>query len=284
MTVLAALCVCLSPCGLVRSEDMMPMRTEEHAGNSNPDQAAFHHVLPLNSVTFAGNVIKSRYVKNWIVLYCVPWFQQCAELQTVFSDLASKVQRARNDPLTMLSSEVRFAQVDCATNKPLCNAMKIDTYPVIMQYNGNRQSRWSGGYGMTRSRRQEKIPLADWVKMTLDDSSNLVDMTLGPIAAAWQMIDKDTKQLVGGLACVCVLVFSLTRCMDQFTQLAKLQVEAHQKSDPSATFLAVTPKASEASTTQLRTPPAQLIDLDALLLPAPSEAAQLSAAPASLIL
>lgn len=295
MNVLVALCVFLTPCVLVRSEDieLLMHPEEEDDGSFSPDQATFRQVVSLNSVTFPGNVINSRYVKNWIVLYCVPWFERCAELQPSFNELASKVHRERNGQFQMLSSNVRFAQVDCAKNKPLCNAMNIDTYPVIMHYHDQRQSRWSGGVGQTDSNRRVKISLADWVEKRLDDPS--VQQAPIGLVAAWQGLDEDTRNLLGGLACVCVLVFSLTKCVDQFTQLAKLQVEQQRKMQemssgkPAAAFLTAAPMVPiqpVVSSSQASATSGQLIDLDALVAtPTPSASAppsRLPAVPASL--
>jgi hypothetical protein len=285
MNAIVIVCSFLSSCLLVHSEDILHMRVEEDPAEDDkptPDQAAFRHVVPLNSVTFAGNVIKSKYVKHWIVLYCVPWFQQCEELYNSFNELASKEHRARNDKYTMLSSEVRFAHVDCAKNKPLCNAMEIDTYPVVMHYHDDRQSKWSGGYAISAKSRQKKMPLAEWVAMRLDEPS-AAKVTLNPLQA-WQGLDEDTKNLLGGLVCVGVLVYSLTKCMDQMTQLAKLQMEATKNlnqegipADPTAAFF---PNASTVSvqpgveSSQVESKKGQLIDLDSMV-----EAAQPPAAP-----
>lgn len=281
MNAIVVVCAFLSSCLLVQSEDILHMRVEEDpaedADKATPDQAAFRHVVPLNSVTFAGNVIKSKYVKHWIVLYCVPWFEQCAQLENSFKEIASKESRARNDKYTMLSSEVRFAHVDCAKNKPLCNAMEIDTYPVVMHYHDDRQSKWSGGVALSAKGRGKKMPLAEWVAMRLDEPS-AAKITLNPMEA-WHAIDEDTKNLVGGLVCVCVLVYSLTKCMDQMTQLAKLQMEATKNlnqegipAGPAAAFFSNAPTVSVqpgAVSSQADSKKGQLIDLDSMVEAAP---------------
>jgi hypothetical protein len=208
--------LCISTCA---SESAMHMRSK-----SNP----LPNVLPLNSVTFGGNILKSQYVKHWIVSYCVPWLEQCVALEQEFEKLASTEQQARNDQFIMLSTTVRFAQVDCAKDKPLCNAMDIDTYPVVVHYHDHRQSKWSGGYGRTaRSSTPTKMSLESWISTRLDEGSANVEATSLP-AAAW-LLKKETRNLLGGLAAVCVVVFSIWALLDQLWQLAKLHTESLEK-------------------------------------------------------
>lgn len=289
MTVFLALSVFLSNCVVVHTEDILGMRAEKHDTSSSTIQATFRQVVPLTSVTFPGNVINSRYVKNWFVLYCVPWFERCAELQTEYDNLASKVHQDRNDKSTVLSSDVRFAQVDCSKEKPLCNAMKVGTYPVVVHYRGSIESQWVGGY---IDHNTKKFPLANWVNFRLQlATTSDGDRSQGSLLTAWRDIDEEARNLIGGLVCICVLVFSLTQCKDQFTQLAKLRVEEAKK--PWEDIAAAPPVVASDGSAQLMAASscsvdgtalaAGLIDLDAMLVtPAASEVAPLPAAPASL--
>lgn len=283
MNVFVALSIFLRSCVLVRSEDVILMRSKGQDSKEVHDdsvtsavQSTFRHVVPLTSVTFPGNVIKSKYVKNWIVLYCASWFEPCAKLQPEFNDIASKMHHERNDKFDMLSSDVRFAQVDCAKEKPLCNAMntmRVNTYPVVAHYRGGMQSVWVSGYERTKDH-QEKVALADWVNSRLADTSD--DTQDRSLLTVWQDLDEETRHLIGALACVCVMVFSLRQCMGQFSQLAKLRADGAEKTYTIGSDGHVVVLQAGAPIAEGAAPVAESMDLDALLVsPSPLAAAPL---------
>lgn len=126
-------------------------------------------VLKLNRVTFQGTILDEHEdpVPHWIVLFCPPWYEPCQALQPVFR-LASGIWQERLNG-ALLSTEVRFAHVDCATEKALCNTQNVDTYPVVAHYSHRQQVKlWRG-----------KSFETDVERLTL-----FLQKELGPIAAA----------------------------------------------------------------------------------------------------
>lgn len=104
-------------------------------------------VLSLNRFTFNGNVLRSEdtpVVAHWMVLFCPSWWEQCQEVAPVFAGFGSNAQVKLNTAL--LRQSVRFAQVDCARDKPLCNEQGVEGYPYIIHYHrGERAAVWEGG-------------------------------------------------------------------------------------------------------------------------------------------
>lgn len=96
-------------------------------------------VLTLNSHIFKGNVLKhNAYVKRWVVLYCLPWFPPCQRFQELYNVAAKEEQQARNTGIWV--SEVRFAQVNCATDKVLCNDMNVGMMPLLAMYENQHEA------------------------------------------------------------------------------------------------------------------------------------------------
>lgn len=89
-------------------------------------------VLALNSQIFDGNVLNPSYVREWLVLYCVSWAGECGGSELEFRRVAGHGQKTYNKDLLM--DEVRFAYVDCAKEKPLCNRMGVRRYPQVGRY------------------------------------------------------------------------------------------------------------------------------------------------------
>eukprot|EP00913_Durusdinium_trenchii_P001525 g1412.t1 len=96
-----------------------------------PRSTPYMNVAPLNRHIFAGNVLK------WIVLFCPKWFQPCQKLEPLFEDLAKTWQTKLNVDSSF--THLRFAQVDCAADKVLCNEQHVTTYPFVAVYRGGSQ-------------------------------------------------------------------------------------------------------------------------------------------------
>jgi len=129
-------------------------------------------VLELNSYTFAGNVLRgpeSQHASHWVVIFCPNWWEPCKNIEGPFAGQATEWQGRLNQDL--LSSEVRFAKVDCATDKVLCNEQEVEGYPTINHYvGGARVAKWSGG----QKTDLERFP--KWLKKqfaAITDSSGL---------------------------------------------------------------------------------------------------------------
>lgn len=102
-------------------------------------------VLRLNRYTFEKQILEehSGEVPHWIVLFCTPWYEPCQALEPLFRKFTEKWQDQLNSAL--LYTEVRFAAVDCATEKALCNTQNVETYPFVSHYHHRKQVKnWQG--------------------------------------------------------------------------------------------------------------------------------------------
>lgn len=106
----------------------------KHTQQEEPSAAQIDKsVLKLNRHIFKGNVLQSNaYVKRWAILFCLPWYPPCQAFQELYNEVAKEEQDARNTDIWM--SEIRFAQVDCAVDKVLCNEMDVDMMPLVALY------------------------------------------------------------------------------------------------------------------------------------------------------
>lgn len=111
----------------------------------------------LNRFTFAGNVLEGTgdQVEHWIVMFCPGWHEKCQGLLPSYELLGVQWENKLNKDV--MSSGVRFAKVDCATEKALCVSLDIDDYPSVVHYRNNqRVSSWHGGApGLVRFVKQE---------------------------------------------------------------------------------------------------------------------------------
>jgi len=114
----------------------------------------------LNRFTFPGNVLEGTgdLVEHWIVMFCPGWHDKCQGLLPSYELLGVQWENKLNKAL--MSSSVRFAKVDCATEKALCVSLDIDDYPSVVHYqNQKRVASWHGGApGLVRFVKQELEP------------------------------------------------------------------------------------------------------------------------------
>mmetsp|Transcript_111807 Transcript_111807/g.238843 ORF Transcript_111807/g.238843 Transcript_111807/m.238843 type:complete len:280 (-) Transcript_111807:88-927(-) len=121
----------------------------------------------LNHLNFHGNVVEGDRAENWVVLFCVEWYGPCEELRRGFLGLAHQQSMALNAG-RLFTDAVRFAEVDCAVDKVLCNEQLIETYPMVVHYaRGQRVAEWSGEGG---SYEKELRKFSKWVRKELDPS------------------------------------------------------------------------------------------------------------------
>lgn len=103
--------------------------------------------LGLNRFNFRPNVIEaaSVHVEHWVVRFCHPWFMPCAQLTATYLDQADYWQKKLNRDSNLYQRKVRFAEVDCSVDKPLCNEEGIYSFPAIQSYSqGKRLKAWNG--------------------------------------------------------------------------------------------------------------------------------------------
>lgn len=119
----------------------------ENADELVTSTSDFDSVLRLNRYTFQNTILKEQdtygEVPHWIVLFCPPWYEPCQAITPIFKTFSQKWQDELNSAL--LFTEVRFATVDCATEKTLCNTQNVDSYPFVAHYKRRVQTRvWRG--------------------------------------------------------------------------------------------------------------------------------------------
>jgi len=104
-------------------------------------------VADLNRFNFHNNVLKDGHDQplHWIVRFCHDWYEPCDQLTPVFTEAAFEIERMLNAN-DQFQTTVRFADVDCSTNKPLCNEVADYHFPqVIHFYKQARYADWKGG-------------------------------------------------------------------------------------------------------------------------------------------
>jgi len=104
----------------------------------------FSQVLPLNRQTFDGNVLEGDRVDNWVVFFCVDWYQPCADMVFDYFLLAEVHSNTLNQN-SLFRDVVRFATVDCTVDKVLCNKQDVEMYPTVVHYKGGKPVRSRSG-------------------------------------------------------------------------------------------------------------------------------------------
>lgn len=95
-------------------------------------------VAMLNRHNFKVSV-EQEHVDDWIVLSCVDWMPVCQGLWQHYRNSAAHWEQALSySASSWQSTAVRFAEVDCATDKALCNEMSIEYYPTVQHYKGGK--------------------------------------------------------------------------------------------------------------------------------------------------
>lgn len=142
-----------------------------------PVAQASQQVAVLNRVTFAGNVLANKENQEsegpdaWVVLFCAEWFEPCVQFQEDFKTLA--LEHGDTSVDNLFSRTTRFAEVDCAIDKELCNTQDVDMYPTVVYYrNGGRVAEWIPGN--LRNMDKEATKFAKWLKKTAEAPFKLV--------------------------------------------------------------------------------------------------------------
>lgn len=122
------------------------------------------NVAQLNRHIFAGNVLQPMGggVQTWVVLFCPNWFEPCQKLEPLFHDLAKSWQQRQN--MDSSFTRMRFAQVDCAVDKTLCNEQHVTTYPFVAIYGDGQQLHTSGIKRKQDMLKQMEQLLQQWLK------------------------------------------------------------------------------------------------------------------------
>jgi len=147
---------------------LRPSHKPEHDPEEHVRMDPSQSVAMLNRHTFNATV-KQEHVDNWVVLFCVDWLEHCQGLwhdyrrfahhwEQVLAPQASSWQR----------TAVRFAEVDCATDKALCNENNVQNYPSAVHFKGGKfASEWELSNGATSL----SGDLSKWIKKVLTTKS-----------------------------------------------------------------------------------------------------------------
>lgn len=133
-------------------------------------------VRMLNRYTYNSTVAQDG-VDNWIVLFCVDWWEPCASVWDAYRSMSVQWEKGLNAS-SFLNSGVRFAEVDCATDKALCNEQGVLEYPwAVHVHRGKFSSFWEWGDSGGKTLAED---LGKWVSKELIAATNTSDVELPP--------------------------------------------------------------------------------------------------------
>lgn len=163
------------------------------------DSPSIPPVLPLNQVTFGPNVLQSQGAAGtFMVLFCYSWWEPCQQFSPVFEQMGSAWQNKLNKA-SIFSQEVRFAKVDCALERVLCNEQGVEGLPHVQRYSrGIPTAKWIG------SSKNREASLAKWLDKQLGGGMTMQSTTGSqktelPLYYALLIV-----LVTPALACVCV--------------------------------------------------------------------------------
>lgn len=147
--------------GKQENTDLAPAVKGETTASSDP----YRSVLGLNRFNFNANVLVpggGDSAENWIVLFCYSWWEPCQKMKEPFAQMGAVWQSDLNKE-AVLTRKIRFAQVDCATDRVLCNERGVEGFPHVQYYTGGALvKKWSGG------RANDELSLSKWLKKRLE--------------------------------------------------------------------------------------------------------------------
>jgi thioredoxin-like negative regulator of GroEL len=208
-------------------------------------------VLKLNQNIFAGNVAdQSDRVSNWMVLWCPYWWEPCQQISPHFEKFAQSIQGQLNKEV--MTSKVRFARVDCATEKPLCNKYGVEEYPTVQHFKGGHLEKiWTG--------RKQLDPdgLSKFLEEQLQDASAPIDIE----TAAMEKQRSLTDYLVPGdrafdVSLVVVLAmccYFMSRAAEHCYQVSAKMPPRCMAAEPAAAATATTTALQQQTTTATTT-------------------------------
>lgn len=124
-------------------------------------------VARLNRITFNDNVARegNDHVVHWFIRFCYDWYAPCGMMGPMFEELASEFQEELNKG-DVVKTTVRFAEVDCGVDKPLCNEQGAEYYPSVVHYHKHKPVKtWRGRTELDWNKRS----LAKWLTKTSEE-------------------------------------------------------------------------------------------------------------------
>lgn len=154
---------------------------------------------------------------DWVVFFCVEWYEPCEELKNSFRMMGREFETQLN-AASVLTPAVRFAEVDCAADKVLCNQQKVDFYPVVTHYiRGQRSKAWVGALDHSQASIEEtKQQLRKWLKGRLGNEHQSEDLPI---------VQRGTILVVFPVAVILVVAWMLVVFYDISTRSASENVK-----------------------------------------------------------
>lgn len=140
-----------------------PRHIDNHA---ELDQDAHVRMDPSQSVTMLGrhnfnSTVKQDFVDHWFVLFCVDWLEPC---QGIWHDYRHTAMYWEHNMAANASSwqnsAVRFAEVDCATDKALCNENDVEGYPSVSHF---KDGKFLKAWSISPSAKSLSKDIAQWI-------------------------------------------------------------------------------------------------------------------------
>lgn len=171
-------------------------RQPVHMSFKDVQRKDYDPVLRLNRFTLENTILDANapLVPHWIVMFCNQVWEPCQATDEVFTALGDHWQEKLNTDL--LQNEVRFATVDCGTEKALCNSQGVRSYPTVAHYEDHKQTRrWIGNmekdlptnkkeFQKFLTRELEELPRIKREKKAQQEAS-----------ASWKITPEETQRL-----------------------------------------------------------------------------------------
>lgn len=174
------------------------------------------HIASLNTFNFKGN-IASDFVENWIVMFCVDWHAPCVEMQRSYMRFAERYDAKQNGDAELFRSIVRFAAVDCAVDKVLCNTQLVEDYPTLRHYReGKIHASWTGSGKINESK-----ALMAWLQKTLTAPTPGADTASSSLTASERALLM--RLVASAVAIVAATCWSVSRGVELWAAAASVR-------------------------------------------------------------
>jgi thioredoxin-like negative regulator of GroEL len=121
-------------------------------------------VAMLNRHTFNSSV-QQDLVDHWVVLFCVDWLDHCQSLWHDYRRMAAHWEKVMGPAASSWqSTAVRFAEVDCAVDKALCNENNVQMYPSVVHFKGGK---FDGEWELSEDATSLSRDVSKWVGKVL---------------------------------------------------------------------------------------------------------------------
>mmetsp|Transcript_19084 Transcript_19084/g.45253 ORF Transcript_19084/g.45253 Transcript_19084/m.45253 type:complete len:217 (-) Transcript_19084:89-739(-) len=144
-------------------------------------------VVRLNRHLFTANVLNpaGRGAEQWVVSFCPHWWRPCQTFASRFAKNAKQWHSELNTDSSFV--RVRFAEVDCAAEKALCNEQGVKTYPRVAVYRGGEQVEQTGGLKWSSQENHLETWLEEQLSpMQASSFAGSVQLPLG-LSQYWQL-------------------------------------------------------------------------------------------------